>query len=134
MTVPIRPRTVAFDIGGDLGDCAYRIQLGTTVRRSRYAAFKKALLSTLDLSEDDILPDLMVYADLYGHNEDAMVDGDLAGPPRFVIEEGRHGLFYGTSPDIPGLLATGKTREECETDIGRAIVEMQAAEQENPKC
>lgn len=29
---------------------------------------------------------------------------------RLVVEKGRHGLWYVTSPDIKGLLVVGKTR------------------------
>ena len=36
-----------------------------------------------------------------------------------IIEEGRrnHSAYL---PDLPGCVATGKTREECEREIGRA--------------
>lgn len=81
MTVRVQQRTVPFDIGGNFTDCGYRVFIRPTVRRSRYAALKRAISAVLDLSEVGILPDEMVYADLYGHSETGMIEGDLGVGP-----------------------------------------------------
>ncbi len=46
---------------------------------------------------------------------------------RVKIEQGREGLFYGTSPDLRGLLIAERTRADVEAAIPTAIEEMYAA-------
>lgn len=37
------------------------------------------------------------------------------------VEQGREGLFYGTSPQLPGFLIAAKTEQELAKDAPRAI-------------
>jgi uncharacterized protein YuzE/predicted RNase H-like HicB family nuclease len=43
------------------------------------------------------------------------------------IEEGEHGLFYGTSPAMKGLLVTGDSVEHVMSRVPQAIEDMRAA-------
>lgn len=43
------------------------------------------------------------------------------------IEKGVHGLYYGTSPNIKGLLVTGGTQEEVIDKTPNAILELREA-------
>lgn len=45
---------------------------------------------------------------------------------RIRVEEDPVGLFYATSPDLPGLLVAKPTFGELEADIPRAIAELYA--------
>lgn len=38
-----------------------------------------------------------------------------------VVEQGREGLFYGTSPQLPGFLIAGKSEAELIKDAPRAV-------------
>lgn len=55
---------------------------------------------------------------------------DATMRPRIVRverEQGKAGLFYATSPDLKGFLASGKTREALEKAIPQAIKDLYAA-------
>lgn len=43
---------------------------------------------------------------------------------RVKISEGKEGLFYGTSPDLRGLLATGETLDALYANIPNAIADL----------
>jgi len=47
--------------------------------------------------------------------------------PQIIVEEGRAGLFYATSPDVPGLLVAEKTREACEAGVPKALADLKYA-------
>lgn len=51
--------------------------------------------------------------------------------PRIFIEKDDAGLFYGTSPDVPGLLVAKPTEEEALADVPRAIDELEAVKQDS---
>jgi predicted RNase H-like HicB family nuclease len=46
---------------------------------------------------------------------------------RLVVEKGRHGLWYVTSPDIKGLLVVGKTRGNALRWTGGALQDLERA-------
>lgn len=43
------------------------------------------------------------------------------------IKLGKHGLYYGTSPTVKGLLVTGKSIAEVMGRVPQALAEMRAA-------
>lgn len=43
---------------------------------------------------------------------------------RLKVERGTEGLFYGTSPDEPGLLIAGNTEPEVRAQAADAIVQL----------
>lgn len=51
---------------------------------------------------------------------------------RVQIEEGNHGLFYATSPDLSGLLVSARSIEELETIVPEAIADMMIAMHNTP--
>lgn len=54
----------------------------------------------------------------------------LCGVP-VEIERGEHGLYYGTSPKVRGLLVTGNTYDEVVEQVPRAIEELQTVTKGN---
>lgn len=43
---------------------------------------------------------------------------------KICIEQDKAGLYYATSPQVPGLLVAKRTLEEVEADLPRAIGEI----------
>jgi predicted RNase H-like HicB family nuclease len=46
-----------------------------------------------------------------------------------TIERGKHGLYYGTSPALRGLLVAGKSIKDVMARIPQAITELRTAQQ-----
>ena len=46
---------------------------------------------------------------------------------RVEVKEGKTGLFYATSPDLRGLLVTGRSADELERNIPEAIGDLSKA-------